>query len=68
MGNPKKLATQGIQDEDKKNKNKKHNTICVRHDYAQANTNNTHKTPALQQTAGGKDERNIVFMWKESSF
>ena len=35
MNNPEKLATQGIQDEEKQNK--KHNTICVGH-------NNVNKT------------------------
>ena len=35
----------------------KHNTICVRHHYTQANIN---KTWALLQTTGGKDEPNIV--------
>jgi hypothetical protein len=33
MYNPEKLTTMGIQDEDKQNK--KHNTICVGHHYAQ---------------------------------
>jgi hypothetical protein len=36
----------------------KHNTICVGHHYMQTNTNNVNKT------TGGKDEPNIVFMWK----
>ena len=31
----------------------KHNTICVGHPYAQANTNNIDKTCALLQTTGG---------------
>ena len=35
MDNPEKLATQGTQDEDKKNK--KHNTICVGHHFTQTN-------------------------------
>ena len=38
----------------------KHNTICVCHHYAQANTNNVNKTWALLQTTGGKDEPNII--------
>ena len=42
----------------------KHNTICVGHHYMQTNTNNVNKTWALLQTTGGKDEPNIVFMWK----
>jgi len=42
MDNPEKLATLGTQDEDKQNK--KHNTICVGHHYAQTNTNNVNTT------------------------
>jgi hypothetical protein len=42
MGNPGKLATLGIQDEDKQSK--KHNIRCVGHHYTQANTNNVNKT------------------------
>ena len=38
MYNPEKLTRQGTQDEDKQNK--KHNTKCVAHHYAQKNTNN----------------------------
>jgi hypothetical protein len=34
----------------------KHNTICVGQDYTQTNTNN------VNQTFGGKDEPNIIFM------
>jgi hypothetical protein len=30
----------------------------------QTNTNNVNKTWSLLQTTGGKDEPNIVFMWK----
>ena len=44
MDNPKKLATQGIQDEEK------HNTMCVGHHYAQTITNNVSKKRALLQT------------------
>ena len=62
MDNPEKSETPGPQDEDKKNKT--HNTIRVRHHYAQANTNNVNKTWALLQTTGGKHEPNIVFMRK----
>jgi len=47
-----------------KKKQKNSNRICVWHWYAQVNTNNVNKTWALLQTAGGKDEPNIVFMWK----
>jgi hypothetical protein len=38
----KKLATQGTQDEDKRNK--KYNTICVGHHYMQTNTKYLKKT------------------------
>ena len=41
MDKSEKLATLGTQDEEKK---QKHNTICVGHYYAQANTNNVNKT------------------------
>ena len=58
MDTPEKLATWDTQDEEK------HNTICVGHHYAQANTNNVNKTWALLQTTGGKDEWNIIFMQK----
>ena len=43
---------------------KKTNTIYVGHHYAQANTNNVNKTWTLQQTTGGKDESNIIYMRK----
>jgi hypothetical protein len=49
-----------IQDEDKQ----EHNTLCVGHHYAQANTNYLIKTWALPQITAGKDERKIVFMRK----
>jgi len=39
----------------------KHNTICVGHYYAQADTHYVSKTCALLQTTGGKDEPSIVF-------
>ena len=45
MDNSQKLATQGTPDEE--NQNKKHNTICAGHNYAQANTINVKKkTPS----------------------
>jgi hypothetical protein len=53
MDNPEKPETRGTQDEDKKNKT--HNTICVGHHYAQANTNNVNKTWDLLQITGGKN-------------
>jgi hypothetical protein len=58
MDNPKKLATQGTEYKEK------HNTICVGHHYAQANTNNVNKTWALLQITAGEDEPNIVLMRK----
>ena len=42
----------------------KQNTICVGHQYSQANTNNLNKTQVLLQTTGGKDQPNIVFIRK----
>ena len=48
-----KLAAQGTQDEEEQ---KTH--------YMQTYTNNVNKTRAVQQTTRGKDEPNIVFMWK----
>jgi hypothetical protein len=41
MGNSEKLATYGTQDRKIQHK---HNTICIGHHYAQANTNNVNKT------------------------
>jgi len=38
----------------RKKPKKNHNTICVGHHYAQANTNSVNKTCALLQTTGGK--------------
>ena len=48
----------------RRNTKQKHNTICVGHHYMQASTNNVNKTWALLHTTGGKDEPNIVSMWK----
>jgi hypothetical protein len=45
---------------DEKTTEKKQDTICVGHPYAQTNTNNLNKTRALLQTTGGKYEPNIV--------
>jgi hypothetical protein len=61
MDNAEKLTRPGTQDEDKLSK--KHNIICVRH-HTQTNTNNVNKIWTLLQRTGGKDEPNIVFMWK----
>jgi hypothetical protein len=57
--NPEKLATLGAKEEDKR---RNHNTICVGHYYAQADTHYVSKTCALLQTTGGKDELRIVFI------
>ena len=55
MSLPEKLAIQDTQDEEKQN------TIGVGHHSTQANTS---KTSDLLQTTGGKDESNIVAIWK----
>ena len=62
MYGPEKLAAYDTQNEDKQNK--KHNTIYVGHHFKQTNTNNVNKTRVFLQTTGGKNEPNIVFMWK----
>ena len=49
---------------DEEKQNKKDNAICVGHHYVQANSNNINRRSALLQTTGGKNEPNIVFMWK----
>ena len=41
-----------------------HNTIWVGQRHTQTNTNNVNKTCTLQQTTGGKDKPNIVFLWE----
>ena len=53
MGNSEKLATYGTQERKTK---QKHNTICIGHHYAQANSNNVNKTWALPQTTEGIDD------------
>ena len=58
MDNPEKRATQDSHLED--NEKQKPDAICVRHNYAQANTNNVDKAWNLQ-TTGCKGEPNIVF-------
>jgi hypothetical protein len=37
------------------------NTMCVGHQYSQANTNNVNETWALLKPTAGKDEPNIIF-------
>ena len=61
-GQSREMATWGTQEEDKQNK--KYNTIFVRQQYTQINTNNVNKTLALLQTTGGKVKPNIVFKRK----
>jgi len=51
-------------DNPEKRRKQKHNTICVGHRYAQANTNKVNKTWVLLQTTGGKDESGIIYMRK----
>ena len=53
MGNSEKLATYGTQERKTK---QKHNTICIGHHYAQANSYNVNKTWALPQTTEGIDD------------
>ena len=60
--NTDKPAAYGTPDEDKQRK--KNDAICVGHRYAQANTNNVDRTCTILHTTGGKDESNIIFMWK----
>ena len=60
--NPEKLAIYGAQDKDKKNKYTY--IVCVGHHYALTNTNNVTTARAHIQTTEGKDEPNIIFMWK----
>jgi hypothetical protein len=58
------MTTLGTQDTRLRHTKQKHNTICVRHHYAQANANILNKTRAFLQTTGGKDEPNISCMQK----
>ena len=55
--NPEKFAT-------RRQTKQPHNTMCVGQRHTQTNTENVNKTCALQQTTGGKDDPNIVFIWK----
>ena len=48
---------------DEDNKAKSQHNMCWTPLYAN-NTNNVSKNWALQQTTGGNDELNFVFMWK----
>ena len=48
----------------KKNKTKTQHTIC----WTPLHTYNVNKTWALQQTTGGKDEPNIVFLMRKSHY
>jgi len=66
MDNQEKLATFVTQETRRRQTKQKHNTICVGHHYAQANTNNVNKTWTLLQTTESKDAPNIFFMWKSS--
>ena len=61
MDNPEKLAPQCTQGKEKQNKN---TTQYVLDTTTQGNTNNVNKTSTLLQTTGGKDEPNIVLVWK----
>jgi hypothetical protein len=61
MENPEKLAPWCTQGKDKQNKNTTQYVLDIT---TQANTNNVNKTSTLLQTTGGKDEPNIVFVWK----
>ena len=59
----KKLTIQrNLQHRAHKTKKNNKGTICVEHHCMQANTNNVNKMCVLLQTAGGKDEPNIVFI------
>ena len=66
MDNPEKTGTIGHTR--LRQTKQKHNTICVGHHYAQANTNNVNKTWALLQTTGGQDEQNIVEIIYQSCY
>jgi hypothetical protein len=66
MDNPEKTGTIGHTR--LRQTKQKHNTICVGHHYAQANTNNVNKTWDLLQTTGGQDEKNIVEIIDQSCY
>ena len=50
IDNPEKLVTDGTQATRLRQSNKKHNTLCVGHQYTQTNTNNINKTWTLLET------------------
>ena len=64
MDNHEKLATQRAQCSRRRQTEQRHNTICVGHRHMQTNINNVNEIRALLQTARGKNEQNIVFIWK----
>ena len=64
MDNHEKLATQRAQCSGRRQTEQRHNTICIGHRYMQTNINNVNEIRALLQTARGKNEQNIVFIWK----
>jgi hypothetical protein len=64
MNNPEKLPSANIGYSWLRKKKQKYNTLCVEHHYVQTNMNNVYKTWTLLKTTGGKDEPNIVPMWK----
>ena len=64
MDNPEKLPTLSKQDTTWRQTKQKHNTICVWHQYVQANTNNINKTWAFLETTRGNYEPDIVCMRK----
>jgi len=65
MDNPEKLETYIAYTKHKKktNKAKTQHNMCWTSLFANK-YNNANKTWAFLQTSGGKDEPNIVFMWK----
>jgi hypothetical protein len=64
MDNHEKLAAQRAQCSRRRQTEQRHNTICVGHRHMQTNINNVNEIKALLQTARGKNEQNIVFIWK----
>jgi len=60
MENPKKLATQGTQEEEKQNKAT--TQYVLETTIAQTSTHDINNTWVRLQTTGGKDEPNIAFI------